>query len=272
MSLGSENYSKTISTRIFELLAAKAHALLTKNKRDCLTYDDFAAQDLVERLFNPKDQFSKLLSDVFKAKYGQKLLDDLANEVKDCKFELAMTSKMTFKSEGSLLTLNASFTKLPMQLTFSKGDIFLWGGGDMQLSDAVSGLCSFPLNHYPQLKFVVEKLSPVFSDGLLSDFTMKYYWVHGWNKAVTVAVKERRDGCPSMIALSGGGDYWTGLFTLARIDDPIFGWQIKNDLKSGSSLTATWKSSQPSFVPLGVSGATATDDTTFVLKVTKNKK
>jgi hypothetical protein len=40
----------------------------------------------------------------------------------------------------------------------------------------------------------------------------------------------------------------------------------------GSSLTATWKSSHPDFVPIGISGATATDKTTFDLKVTKTKK
>jgi hypothetical protein len=50
------------------------------------------------------------------------------------------------------------------------------------------------------------------------------------------------------------------------------GWTINNNLKQGSSLTATWKSSHPNFVPIGISGATATDKTTFTIKVTKTKK
>lgn len=37
---------------------------------DCLSYDDFMAQYLVERLSNPKDQFSQILSTVFKVKNG----------------------------------------------------------------------------------------------------------------------------------------------------------------------------------------------------------
>ncbi len=213
------------------------------------------AQDLVERLTNPKDQYSKILSEVFTVKYGQKLLNDLANLVKNCKYELTMNSKMSFTTEGSTLKLNASFEKLILYPVFSKGEIFLWGAGKMQLSDDVSGICSFPLNHYPELTFVVEKMVPVFNNGLLVDFGLKYYAIRGWNSTQKMTVNERRDGCPSLVTLTGGGDFWTALFTIARIDDPILDWKINNDLTRGNSLTATWTSSKPTFVPIGVSGS-----------------
>lgn len=60
-----------------------------------------------------------------------------------------MTLKLTFKSEGSLLTRNAAFAKAEQFLIYSKGDIYLLGSGDMQLSDQVSGICSFPIFQYP---------------------------------------------------------------------------------------------------------------------------
>ena len=273
INAGGDEYYQGTNDKIFERLAAKAQALLQKNKGDCLTYDDFAAQDLVERLTNPKDRFSLMLSEKFKAKFGQKLLDEVAMGIKNCSFEFSMTSKLTFKTEGSTLTTTATTPqKIPLFLTYSKGEIFLWGGGEMKLQDLVTGICSFPLKQYDSLKFMIEKLSPIYENGMLTDFNLKGYAVHGWKPVTGIKSSEDKKGCPTMISLQGGGDFWTGLFIIARQNGSIFGWKLQNNLKNGNSLTATWKSVLPSFTPLGISGSSMTEDTTLELKVTKRKK
>jgi hypothetical protein len=192
--------------------------------------------------------------------------------MKNCSFELTLNSKLTFTTEGSTLTTLANTPqKIPLFLIYSKGEIFLWGGGQMKLQDQVTGICSFPLKHYEVLTFMVQKLAPVYENGILTDFNMSGYSVQGWKKVVSIK-SSGDDDCPTMVSLQGGGDFWTGLFTLAHESRSILGWKLHKDLANGSSLTATWVSSLPSFTPMGTSGATMTEETILELKVKKTKK
>jgi hypothetical protein len=270
INAGADKFNPALNDKILDLLATKAQALLQKNKGECLTYDDFVAQEMVERLSNPKDGVSKALADRFKAKYGQKLLNDLTYGKKNCTFELSLDSKLTFSAEGSMLTTLAKAPIIKLFLVYSKGEVFLWGAGNMDLQDKVSGVCNFPLKHYDNLLFVVEKLVPVFDNGVLVDFNLYRYSVSGWKKAVSIR-GGAGEKCPVFVNLQGGGDYWTGLFTLSRMDESIVDWQLQNNLAQGSSLTADWVSLRPSFAPLGTSGGSMTEDTKFKLKVTKTK-
>lgn len=263
-----------LTAKIIDRLVDNAKKLLEKNKGDCLTLDDYKAQDLVERLTNPKDKTSKLLAEAFKLRHGQKLLDDIANEKKNCSFELTMRSNLTFDTEGSTLITTASVPKIKLFLIYSKGEIYLSGEGKMELKNRVTGTCSYPLEHYSNLTLSIEKLSPVFENGILTDFSLSQYAVKGWKQSVSIGVTEDKRGCPTMVKLSGGGDFWTGLFTVARftLDSRIVtDWTLKNNLTKGNSLTANWESVVPSFTALGVEGEMS-EDTKFKLKVTKTSK
>jgi hypothetical protein len=272
INAGGDKYNQELNDLVYDMLATKAQALLKKNKGDCLSFEDYAAQDLVERLSNPKDTFSLQLSQKFKAKFGSKLLDDLAMGVKSCTYELSMNSKLTMTAEGSTLTTNASAASIKLFPIYSKGEIFLWGGDKMQMDSKMSGLCSFPFKHYDTLMFMVQRLAPVYEDGVLVDFHLSGYFVQGWKKSVTIAVQGENKDCPTLVRLSGGGDYWTGIFTVARIQSPIVGWKVTNNLTNGARLTADWRMVSPGFSAMGVSGVTLTEDTLFQLKITKNKK
>lgn len=136
---------------------------MEKNKKECLTKDDIAAKELVEKLGSPKDSFSQVLSKHFIDKYGKKLLDDLANGYKDCKYELTLKSNLTFESAGSTLHATAQTPKpIILQPRYQNGDIFLEGSGPMKEQLQVSGDCSYPIQQYDELSLGIERLNPIF--------------------------------------------------------------------------------------------------------------
>ncbi len=55
-------FNKSLNEKIIASLVEKANKLLQKSKGDCLSEDDIKAQELLERLVNPKDDFSKTFS------------------------------------------------------------------------------------------------------------------------------------------------------------------------------------------------------------------
>ncbi|HAE58630.1 MAG TPA: hypothetical protein DCG54_03745, partial [Anaerolineae bacterium] len=129
------------------------------------------------------------------------------------------------------------------------------------------------------LKFFVGKLSPIFGkDGQITDFHMGGLKINGWmNGLVNAVTTDDGKGCPKMVQLTGGGDYWSGLFTAARsnMGTPIIGWDLQTNLAADDSfhsLQADWVAVQPSFAPFGVAGSTSTENTKFELKVTKTSK
>jgi hypothetical protein len=144
----------------------------------------------------------------------------------------------------------------------------------MILKMLVTGTCSFPAKQYDSLTLSIDKMSPVFEDGLLTDFSLSQYAVHGWQAAVKASAKVDVSGCPTLVTVQGGGDYWTGLFTIARFslsNQIMTGWKIQNDLINGNNLKANWDSVVGTFVPLGVDGKMS-EDTKFELTVTKNSR
>ncbi len=265
----NKNYLK-----ILDIMIEKAQALLLKNKSECLTYDDFKAQELVEKLTNPKSRFSKILSDRYKQKYGQKLLDDLAFGQKTCTFELSMQSTLTLSGSGQKITVTANAPKMKLFLIYNRGEIFLSGGGEMSLKVKHDGICSFPIQQYDKLFLSIEKLSPSFDQtyGNLTDFGMHRMNVIGWKKAAGISAKGK--DCPSSVNLSGGGDFWTGLFTTARLSMGnmiMNGWKLTKGAVDGGSMKAAWTSVVPSFSPMGQAGVMS-ENTNFLLTVTRNSR
>ncbi len=267
MNSGGDKYNEGLNAKILEKLLQKAKALLDKNKGECLTPDDFKAQDLVERLSNPKDKFSKLLSGLFKEKYGQKLLDDLAYGMKTCRFELDLKSALTFDSGGSTMHVSNEFQKLPLQLSYLDGEIYLWGSSKMIFETRVTGPCPVTIKQYDSLYFVVEKLTPVFEGQRLSDLVMERYRVQGWKQMKSGSGKGGE--CGKVLQLQGGGDFWTGLFSIARISldsMSLTGWEVKgNSANNGGALTARWTSVNPSFRPYN-EDAKMSDDSKFTFR------
>jgi uncharacterized protein (DUF1778 family) len=271
---GGGKYNQGLNRQILEAFVDKAQALLKKNKGICLTQDDFLAQELVERLSNPKDNLSKALAERFKQKYGQKLLDDLTYGRKDCTFELDLKSNLTFEAEKSTLFTTAEAPKMKLLMTYSKGEIYLQGGGTMSLKMRVAGSCSFPLKQYDNLFLYVDKMYPVFEKGQLKDFSLSSYSVLGWTKAIKASGGGLE--CPTFVNVSGGGDYWTGLFisTRATFGNPIMtGWKITpSSPASAGGLKAHWESIKPSFSPLGVPETLMSEDTKLDLRVVSLQK
>ncbi len=246
MNSGGDKYNRELNSRIIDIIVKNAKALLDKNIGQCLTPDDFMAQDLVERLVNPKDNFSKLLSGSFSEKYGQKLLTDLVYGMKKCKFELDLNSKLTFGKLPDQIEVTNTFEKLPLQLTYSNGEIYLWGSTTMKLTTRVKGFCAAEIKQYDDLRFVVDRMEPIFNGQRLTDLNLTKYRVFGWQKYK--GSSGSGDNCPQVIKIQGGGDFWTGLFTIARITldgMALSGW----DVRGSSEITAKWISNQGSFRP-----------------------
>jgi hypothetical protein len=272
-------FNKKLNDKIFDLLVDQARKLLDKNKGGCLTQDDFKAQAFIERLTNPKAAFSKTFAERFKQKYGQQALDDLAKAKITCSFELTMDSTLTFEAESSTLHATAHVPLVKLIPVYSKGEVYLRGEGAMKQDYLVTGICTFPLKHYDSLTLSIDKLTLIFNkDGGLADFNLTEYPVHGWNGGANASVNGKGKECPTMIQLKGGGDYWTGLFTIARLslgNLAINGWEVQTNLTDSNSfhsLDANWESVNPAFSPAGVAGATSSEDTKFTLKVTKNSR
>ena len=280
LNAGGDKYefNRKLNDKILDLLVDKAKKLLDKNKGGCLTQNDFKAQELVERLTNPKSSFAEAFAERFVQKHGQQALDDLKNKRATCSFELTMDSKLTFTAEGSTLHTNANIPKLKLFPTYAKGEIYLTGEEKMTQDFRVTGICNFPLKHYDSLTFFVGKLTPLFGkDGEIVDFHLGEFIVNGWNGDVNVAVTGDNKGCPTMVQLTGGGDYWTGLFMAARFNNYkiITGWDVQTNCTADDrfvSLQAEWVAVQPAFTPFGVQGSTSTENTKFELKVTKTSK
>lgn len=272
-------FNRKLNEKILDLLVDKAKKLLDKNKGDCLTQNDFKAQELVERLTNPKSSFAKAFAERFKQKHGQQAFDDLKNKRVTCSFELTMDSKLTFTAEGSTLHSSANIPKLKLFPTYAKGEIYLTGEGKMTQDFRVTGICTFPLKHYDSLTFFVSKLTLLFGEnGEINDFHLSDFIVNGWmNGLVNAVTTGDGKGCPKMVQLTGGGDYWTGLFMAARFNNYkiITGWDVQTNWTADDrfhSLQAVWFREQPAFVPFGVQGSTSTENTKFELKVTKTSK
>jgi uncharacterized protein YnzC (UPF0291/DUF896 family) len=261
-------YNKGLNGKIISALLEKTNKLLKKSKGDCLSQEDLKAQELLERLVNPKDDFSKSFSDQFKAKFTEKFLNDLYNGQKSCTYELQIRSNLTFDAEKSTLSTTMEAQKIPLQFIYVKGEGFLWGSGPMKLSSSVSGACSFPVKQYDGLTLFVEKLSPVFTKGKITDFSVNKLIVHGWADSIGVAVSG--EVCPTIVKINGGGDSWTGLFTLARASKNnmmMKGWIIKQgDFAKGTPLKANWESVDNSFKPMGFP-AVMSEDTKLELNI-----
>lgn len=274
-------FNQKLNNKILDKLVDKAQALLKKNKGECLTQDDFMAQNLVERLTNPQGSFSTAFAGRFKQKYGQQLLDDLANGKKACSFKLTMKSSIVLEGLGSIMTVTAEIASTELFLNYSQGEIYLSGMGTMKekIKFDPDGPCAtFPIQQYPELGFYVSKLLVVFVDGKLNDFNLMEYEVQGWTKAA--GLDPQGEECLTSLGVTGGGDYWTGQFMVAQIlrdqSSNLKGWDVKNNLAAGSSLVAT-RQSDVKALTLAGNGAGAGDmkmieDTKFVLTVTKKSK
>jgi hypothetical protein len=262
MNSGGDKYNKGLNEKILDSLVQIGKNLLEKNKGECLTPDDYKAQDLVERLINPKDKFSRSLSERFIQKFGQQLLDDLAMGKKACSFELDIKSSLTLDSNRSTLHVSAEATKIPLQLTYRDGEIYLWGSKRLKLKTQLSGICSSEIKQYDSLDFVVDRLDPVYEGQKVKDLVLRSYGVVGWQKLTGARASSDKD-CPQFITISGGGDYWTGLFTTARITldntPTISHWQVKSGSNANESISASWESVVPSFTPLGSDGNMSED-------------
>jgi hypothetical protein len=271
MRSGGGKYNPGLNNKILDALVQKAKKLLEKNKGECLTSDDLLAQELVLRLTNPVGDSSKALAERFQAKYGKQLLVDLANGRKECVFELSLKSTLTFDAERSTLFTEARAPKIKLSLTYAKGQMYLHGSGKMDQEMRIEGGgCSFPLQQYKQLEFYVDAMYPVFQGNQLTDFILESYSISGWTEQNGAIAKG--EDCPTFAQLIGGGDYWSGLFKIARHQigkGLIANWQITSPSKG--TITAHWESVVPSFVPLRVPSVLMSEDTKFDLRITPSK-
>lgn len=264
----AKNYNKKLNDKILNIMVEKAHAILKQNKGQCLTQEDFMAQDLVESLNFPKSPFAQTMAKAFLDKYGGKLLEDLYLARKDCKYEMSINSTITFEAEGSKLTASNSTPQVKLLLTYKDGEIYLTGKGTMELSAKIDGEgCSFPVKHYPTLEFQVNKLSPIYKDGDLVDFSLVDYSIKGWQTGQVKASATGDECITSLTLFGGGGDYWTGLFSVARVsldNNLIMLWKIAGTEKN---ITATWDSVVQSFTSPMAPGGSLGENTRMEIRV-----
>jgi hypothetical protein len=271
MEAGGDKFNLKLNEKILDQIVGKIKTLLDKNMKDCISKEELLAQEMARRLDAPTSGFWQTAADRFKKTYGEKLLQDLLAGFKGCTFELDMYSNLSFESDGQTLFATMAAKEISLRAVYSKGNVYLYGDGDMTLQFSVAGSCSFPLKQYDYLGLTIERLTPIYSDGALIDFGLELRVV-GW-KPVMGASGQSDDDCPVLVSVGGGGDYWTGMFTTSRIvNGPMQGWKIAGGpLSNNLPLTAKWEAVYPSFQPLGLD-AEMSEDSKFTLKVIPRKK
>lgn len=268
---GGEQFNKNLNKRILDALVEASYNLLQKNFDKCLSAEDLKTQSYVERLVNGKGAAISAISARFKEKYGTKLLNDLHNGMKLCIYELGFTSSVSYEVEKSVWFTSTTVEPFPLAPLFASGDLFLWGSGLMKQEQSISGTCSAPVTQYDNLKFVVQKLEPVFEDSVLKDFALIDYFVSGMEQLKGVEVAG--ETCIRSIKYKGGGDFWSAFFAMARATTGQFelrNWKIEGDVINGSSVTAKWEHVKPTFNPVGEPGK-LTEDSKFTLTIKKIK-
>lgn len=262
---GSKTFTR-LNDRIINLIVESIHVQLAKNKAECLSKDDYYAQELVDQLLNPINPLAHTLSERYKKAHGQKLLTDLAEARKSCTYKLSLTSKLTFTSEGSTMTTTASAPEIILRPVLNRGEIFLKGKGTYKSTSETKGQgCNLSLIQYPSLTFRVHKLTPIFKDDI-ADYNLEKYSVEGMRGKVKGSGGQ---DCEPLI-LDGGGDFWISLFSIARIslgNREITGWGVTN---SEYFLSAVWHSLEEGFPAMNQPGTVMTENTMFELEISKN--
>jgi len=267
METGGDKFNPKLNEKILDKILEKIKTLLDKNMNDCLSREEMKAREMGRRLSAPQSGFWQAAADRFKKNYGEKLLKDLLEGLKGCTFELDMYSNLTFDAEGQTLFATAEAKGIPLRVIYSKGEVYLYGDKEMTLKLQVAGSCNFPIRQYDTLTLFIDKLTPIYNNGVLSDFEL-HLSVAGW-KAATGGAASWGEKCPVLVNVSGGGDYWTGLFTTSRyVNGRLQGWTLSG---KKAPLTATLQAVYPSFRPMGVD-AKMSEDSKFTLKVTPRKK
>jgi hypothetical protein len=252
-----------INNKIWDEITINAKALFETNKLQCLSKDEFNAQELAERLTNPKDNFSATFAIKFTQKFGDQSLQDVAKMVKKCKLSLQITSTISYQIEG--LTTSASVkAKIPLKWKYDRtaGQASLYGTGALvyTLFDMKAPGCSnFKFNTLSGSTFTVNRLQPVFSNGQISDFTLVSYVVTGKQSSLS--------GCGGWGKSSNGqtGDIWGGLYTLSHMPDD---WLIRDwdmlFLRNSDANKAAERTISVSKTPFGGQG-NITENTTFTI-------
>jgi hypothetical protein len=212
-----------INTKIWDKLVESAKSLLDKNKGTCFSADDTAAQEVAEKLWGPKGQFSEMLALKFKLKYGQSYIDQLGENLKKCKVYLKIVSSISYDQDG-VTTSAAVLTTIPLKWKFDRSarTSFLSGSGNLEytLFDVNAPGCSnFKLNTLAGSTFTITRLSPVYAAGVLQDFGMAEYSVGGKQSKINAQCV---NGKVSGGALNGAqGDIWGGLFVMSHAPDQM---------------------------------------------------
>jgi hypothetical protein len=265
---GGEKYNDELNKKILDELVKKAHEFLSKNKAQCLSADDLKAQSLVERLITPGNPAMKAIASQFKAKYGEKLLNDLTYMMKACSYELDLKSAISYEAFGSTRFTSAVADKIQLFPVFANGQVFLFGSGKITMEQRDAGVCNYPVQQYDNLILAIQKLEPVFKDDKIVDFSLRDYKVAGMEQLTGLKVTEG-EKCPTMMKFVGGGDFWSGFFISARATFGTFtlrDWKIEGDTTQGGAITAKWSAVNPSFNPMGAGGKMS-EDSKFTLTI-----
>ncbi len=263
-----------INNKIWDKLLEKAKILLDKNPDKCFSADDPSAQELADRMWNPKTKFSSTLSQKFDLKYPDANLKQMAEElVKKCKVTLKIVSSISYQQDG--ITISAAvLAMIPLKWKFDRTAqrSFLSGSGALTytLFDEYGLGCSkAKLNTKDGSVFTVSRLSPIYDGKKLSNFSLTEYTVTGNQQKVTAV-------CPGGQAIgrtAGGaqGDVWGGLFVVAHapgnmiVDD----WNkiTKNENPSGIVAEKEYRWNGPTTLAGG--SGNVDELTTFTLVVGK---
>jgi hypothetical protein len=239
---GKTHGPESINNQIWDQLVAKAKALLDANKRQCISKDDFNAQELADQLITAKDDFSTIFTQKFTQKYGAQYLQDVADMTKKCKLTLQITSTISYQM-GDITVSAAIKASIPLKWKYDSksGNSFLYGSGKIvyTLFDVNSPDCkNIKLNQLSGSTFTVQKLEPVFnSKGSVTDFRMAEgdYVIAGLQKQVSGQCR----GGGGTGAGKNSGDIWGGLYTLAHMSSMLIkDWQLSTPQPPGSGKIA----------------------------------
>lgn len=257
-----------INNKTWDKLVEQAKKLLDKNKGKCFSANDSQAQELVERLWEPKGKFSEMLSLKFRLKYKEEYVKEMAeNMVKKCKVSLNMVSTISYQQNGVTTSAAVKMTiRLKWKFDRIARESFLTGSDSLTytLFDMHGLGCSNTnFNTLNGSTFTVNRLSPIYDKDVLINFGMSNYSLTGKQTEVTTTC----DGRTVKGGTLGGaqGDIWGGLFVLSHAPDQM----VVDDWKvySTTAKKIAEKEYRWSKTPALGGGGNITEQTTFTLLV-----
>jgi hypothetical protein len=267
--------------KIMDLLLGRLTSMLETIPGKCLSGNDPYAQAVAGKILNAKPGS---MYAILKKKLDPKLLKDVTEKYKKCKYYLTINSKITEDDKISVKNeVTVSGEIGPLKFNFKNGKVFLTGRGNLAKFYVDMKISPYPMpkdvcapwkpdnlaSVSPQV--IVTRIDLVIADvdnGVLQKVIMSPMTIS--DKAVftgKMKCKHTRDDGTVVNAVLPGkvpaqkGSLWNGFFIVAHMAETEYEFEVLSP-DGNKEIVASYTSDQPSFSP---GYGTWFEDTTFHL-------